>query len=183
MAYLTFIISHYYSLPEIIVFLHPHRSGWPAAWHTDDKDYDNVNSIRSLRLDYIRQHANMRCIHNPGCPDEVQPFRNSSERTQELIFASAYIAMFGGKHSSVPEIIATPCCAQFAVSREQVLKRPRSDYVRYRKWLLNTELDDATSGRVFEYMWHIIFDRSPIHCPDQETCWCEQFGRCRRGLD
>ena len=122
MAYLTFLISHYDVLPDIIVFLHPHRDGYPAGWHTDADNYDNVKSIRSLRLDYVRQngYANMRCIYEPGCPAEIQPFRNDPMRSYELAFAEAYIPMFGGDLSTVPPVIATPCYAQFAVSATQV---------------------------------------------------------------
>lgn len=180
MAYLTFIISHYYVLPEVIVFLHPHRNGWPLAWHTDAKDYDNVNSLRSLRLEYVREHgyANMRCIQIPGCPDEIQPFRQDEERQHEIAFADAYTYMFGGNHSSVPHQVGAACCAQFAVSAAQVLTKPREDYVRYRKWLIDTTLDSETSGRVLEYMWHMIFGKEAVWCPDLNHCWCEQFGRC-----
>ena len=185
MAYLTFIIDHYSSLPEIIVFLHPHRSGYPEAWHTDAEDYDNVNSIRSLRLNYVREHgyANMRCIHIPGCPDEIHPFRNDPERKYELAFADAYTYMFGGNRSTVPETVAAACCAQFATSRSQIQVRPKSEYERYRKWLMDTELSSEDSGRVLEYMWHMIFGKDPVWCPELTQCWCQQFGRCGQGLD
>jgi Protein of unknown function (DUF3431) len=181
MAYLTFLIDHYHSLPEIIVFLHPHKEGWPAAWHTDAPEYDNAKSVQSLQLDYVRRngYANMRCIHDPGCPAEIQPFaRDDPERLQERAFADAWTHLLGGDNSSVPEIIATPCCAQFAVSRDQVLKRPLTDYLRYRRWLIDTPLTDYVSGRIFEYLWHVIFGKDPVWCPDLNQCWCEQFGRC-----
>ena len=174
------IISHYAVLPEVVVFLHPHRNGWPQAWHTDAADYDNVNSIRGLRLDYVREngYANMRCIEVPGCPDEVQPFRNDVEREYEIAFADAYTYMFGGNHSTVPHTFATPCCAQFAVSAERVRKRPLEDYVRYRQWLIDTTLENYDSGRVMEYLWHVIFGKDPVWCPELHQCWCDQFGRC-----
>jgi len=179
MAYLTFLIDHYENLPEIIVFLHPHLKGWPEAWHTDAPDYSNVNSVRSLRLEYVREHgyANMRCISDPGCPGEIQPFRNDPTRSAELAFPDAWMYFFQTNMSTVPDVVGTPCCSQFAVSREQVRKRPQSDYLRYRKWLLETELNSDVSGRVMEYMWHIIFGKDPVWCPSLNTCWCEQFGR------
>ena len=62
----------------------------------------------------------------------------------------------------MPHVIGTPCCAQFAVSRDQVRKRPLEFYVGALKWLHDTALDDATSGRVFEYIWHIIFGQDPV---------------------
>ena len=59
----------------------------------------------------------------------------------------------------IPEEIAAPCCAQFAVTREQVLKRPKEDYERYYRWVTTTDLEDYVSGRVMEYLWHIIFGK------------------------
>jgi hypothetical protein len=180
MAYLTFVIDHYDILPQLIVFLHPHLDGWPEAWHTDAPEYSNINSIRSLRAEYVEKHgyANMRCIHDPGCPDEIQPFRSESNQLAEEVFADVWVSFFGDNLTSVPRTVATPCCAQFAVSADQVRKRDRQQYVRYRQWLLETELDDATSGRVFEYLWHVIFGKPPVWCPDWRECWCDQFGRC-----
>ena len=59
-------------------------------------------------------------------------------------------------------MVGVACCSQFAVSKEQVLKRPKSDYETYLKWLMDTEEDDGVSGRVFEYLWHIIFGKEAV---------------------
>jgi hypothetical protein len=58
--------------------------------------------------------------------------------------------------------IASACCAQFAVSRDQVLKRPLEDYVKIRQWVMDTDRDDASSGRVMEYLWHVIFGKDLV---------------------
>jgi hypothetical protein len=65
-------------------------------------------------------------------------------------------------NTDVPKKIGAACCGQFAVSREQVLKKPLSDYRHYLDWLINTALNDDTSGRVLEHLWHIIFGRDPV---------------------
>lgn len=176
MAYLTFIIAHYDILPSIMVFIHPRR----RDWHNDAKDSDNVNSLRNLQIGYVQRHgyANLRCSHIPGCPDEIKPFRNDSTRIFEVPFADAYTDLFGGDYSTVPQTVGVTCCAQFAVSKAQVRARPKSDYLRYRRWLMETDLHDEISGRVFEYLWHIIFGKPPVWCPDEKTCRCELFGRC-----
>ncbi len=165
MAYLTYLVDHYSALPAIIAFVHPHRDGYPTAWHTDADGYNNAKSLNGLKLDYVKEHgyANLRCIYIPGCPDEIQPFRSPYEehRTAEHAMIDTWAFMFGNE-SQVPAVLATPCCSQFAVSRDQVLARPRSDYLRYRDWLIETTLDDATSGRIMEYLWHVIFGRDPV---------------------
>lgn len=62
----------------------------------------------------------------------------------------------------MPERIAAPCCAQFAVSREAVRRHGLEWWVRLRKWLIETELDNRSSGRVLEYTWHLWFGMEPV---------------------
>ena len=69
--------------------------------------------------------------------------------------------MFGAE-VEVPHTIGVACCAQFAVSKEQVLKRSKLEYELYLKWLMDTPANDDASGRVFEYMWHIIFGKDAV---------------------
>ncbi|KAJ5795328.1 hypothetical protein N7457_001927 [Penicillium paradoxum] len=166
-AYLQYILDNYDKLPEYMVFLHAHQ----FSNHVEFWEQDNVLTVQKLQLDYLRQagYANLRCDWGPGCPDEVQPFRQAAGRTTELAFAGAWIRIFN--NTNVPETVAAPCCAQFAVTKDQVLQRPRSDYEWYHHWLMTTELDDETSGRVFEYLWHIIFGQDPVFCPTKVQCY------------
>lgn len=156
--YLQYIKDHYDDLPEYIVFLHAHR----ISPHVEFVQQDNVLTVQRLQLDYLKKagYVNLRCEWGPGCPDEVQPFRQLDGRPAEIAFAGAWMRMFN--NTEVPEVVATPCCGQFAVTREQVLTRPLSDYETYHRWLMDTELDDETSGRVFEYLWHVIFGQDPV---------------------
>lgn len=156
--YLQYILDHYYSLPDYIVFLHAHR----ISPHVEFYEQDNVLTVRRLQLDYLRKagYVNLRCQWGPGCPDELQPYRQLDGHTAEIAFTGAWVQMFN--NTDVPAVVATPCCAQFAVTRQQVLARPLSDYETYHRWLMETELDDETSGRVFEYLWHVIFGQDPV---------------------
>jgi hypothetical protein len=183
-VYLTYIIENYANLPSIMVFIHGHRkhrhgtrdteSTSPIIRREDDNaqfermDYDNLKTIKALNLEYTRSkgYANLRCMTSPGCPAEIQPFRPDAERDwkwrpQEAEMAGAWKELFGNV-TEVPRIIATPCCAQFAVSKEQVLKRKKEEYERYLRWLYGTPLNDFTSGRIFEYLWHIIFGMDAV---------------------
>lgn len=163
MAYLTFIIEFYEVFPPIVAFVHSHLDGYPRAWHTDTPGYNNVDSLSRLRLDYVRQegYANLRCNWVPGCPDEVQPFRKEPGKVAETHMEDAW-KFFFGNDSEVPITLAAACCSQFAVSREQIRKRNKVEYERYREWLMNTDLDDDTSGRIFEFLWHVIMGREPV---------------------
>ena len=62
----------------------------------------------------------------------------------------------------MPEELGAACCAQFAVSRQQVLARSVEEYMSYRQWVLDTEEDDTKSGRIMEYLWHVIFGREAV---------------------
>lgn len=163
-VYLTYIIDYYDELPSTIAFVHSHEDGWPRAWHTDATDHSNVKSLNSLNTEFVQKngYANLRCLAIPGCPDEMQPFREPYEeaREEEHAYSKAWRYIF--ENDEVPTVIGTPCCAQFSVSREQVHQRPRTFYLRAHQWLLDADLDDATTGRVFEYMWHIIFGQDPV---------------------
>ena len=88
----------------------------------------------------------------------------------------AWREIFGASRA-VPEEVGTACCAQFAVTGARIRRRPRSDYVGFRRWLLKTPLEDGVSGRVFEYLWHIIFADQEVLCPEPWRCRCELYGR------
>lgn len=196
MAYLTYVIDNYDSLPNIIAFLHSHRKGFLEAWHTDTPLHDNVVAMQSLQLDFVAQngYVNLRCNTNPGC---TKGFKRKNPHVDGEVFQE----IFGGtstmpinattvadeptssrqdreKARYIHTGVAAACCAQFAVSRDQVLSRPLDDYVKIRQWVMETERDDAHSGRVMEYLWHIIFGKSAIYCPDMEICYCSVYGRC-----
>lgn len=163
-VYLQYIIDHYPDLPSTIVFLHSHRDGYPKAWHTEFPTHSNVDAVRNLQTAFIQRtgYANMRCNPIPGCPDEIRPFRQPREefRTAERAIPDAWRALFN--NTNVPGVIAAPCCSQFAVSREQVWKRPVGDYQWFQRWLMETDLSDDVSGRVMEYLWHVIFGKGVV---------------------
>ena len=177
MAYLTYIINNYDILPGIITFLHPHRDGFFSGWHTDTALHSNVDALRDLNLSFVEAqgYVNLRCNWNPGCRD--------ADRNNEHVNAEIWADVFEGTSTPqrlvpFPEQVGQACCAQFAVSKEAVRKRPRTDYERMREWLLTTELSDRKSGRVMEFLWQVVFGMDAVFCPDQVKCYCHVYGRC-----
>ncbi|KAK0910981.1 hypothetical protein LTR91_003174 [Friedmanniomyces endolithicus] len=185
LPYLTYITDHYPHFPDVMVFVHAHRAGYPEAWHTDAKQNDAVNMLRGLQLNFVleRGYVNLRCIEAPGCPDEIRPWREppDPEKVPEQIYPLVYAEFFNrtvAETRQEVELVASTCCAQFAVSKQQILRREKAEYVRYMKYLEETEYSDAHIGRVLEYMWHIMFGQSAVHCEDVKACWCKVYGRC-----
>jgi hypothetical protein len=180
MVYLSYIIDHYEKLPDIVIFMHSHR--W--AWHNDDVvDWDAVQMLQSLSSERIMRegYMNLRCNWAPGCPDWMHPgtIDEDINKQEEVMIAMSWGEIF--PNDPIPQVLAQPCCAQFAVSRDRVLAVPKSRYIFYRDWLLRTELSDYISGRVWEYLWHVVFTGDSVFCPKQNICYCDGYGICFGG--
>ena len=180
MAYLTYIIDNYQNLPNVSILLHAHRDGYPVAWHNDNNQYSKTWAVRHLKISTVENHGfvSLRSNWVPGCPADIQPFRDPPEAHRDLehIFARVCKEIFGAE-AEVPERIGTPCCAQFAVTRSDVQQRTKAEWEGYREWLFNTDENDETSGRVFELLWHILFGREPVMCKEFVACYCEVYGK------
>ena len=175
MAYLTYVIDHYDQLPATIAFLHSHRSGFFRAWHVDTPLHDNVADVRALQLDFVQSngYVNLRCNWNPGCEIAHRQNEHVTLEVWQEIFKdtstppankSETVSKLGDQEKQLymPAEVGAACCAQFAVSKDQVRRRPRSDYIKFRDWVIDTEKDDAKSGRVMEFLWHVIFGKEAV---------------------
>ena len=172
MAYLSYIIDHYDTLPATLVFIHSHRAGFLTAWHTDTPLHDNVDALRTLQLPYVQAngYVNLRCNWNPGCEERHRLNKHITPQIWYDLFAgtssfktsTANDSSLQDSPMSAPALVGAACCAQFAVSRDRVRQRPLSDYQWFRQWVVDTTLNDAKSGRVMEYMWHIIFGMDAV---------------------
>ncbi|KAK3065625.1 hypothetical protein LTR53_018207, partial [Teratosphaeriaceae sp. CCFEE 6253] len=158
MVYLTWIINHYDSLPWHAVFVHGHRE----SWHQED---DIAGLIKDLKRNVLARagYTSLRCDWYPSCPAELRPLDHDAvpwgpgvhREEVELAIAGNWRQLFPGE--KLPPTIASPCCAQFAVTRQAVLRRPKADYERLQQWLCGTLLVDDVSGRVLEKLWAYIF--------------------------
>lgn len=182
MVYLTYIIDNYENLPDLVAFMHSHQ----FAWHNDELMGSNaaemlrrLNPARVMREGFM----NLRCVWAPGCPDWMHPgtLKEDSEKQEETMLARSWSEIF--PDDPIPKVLAQPCCAQFAVSRDRILSIPRARFVSYRDWLLRTELSDYISGRIWEYLWHVVFTGETIVCPLEHVCYCDGYGLCFGGND
>ncbi|KAK4219627.1 hypothetical protein QBC37DRAFT_382384 [Rhypophila decipiens] len=176
LAYLSYIIAQYDSLPDISVFMHAHSS----SWHDDQFGLDSRTSLSRLNLDrvVVQGYVNLRCWWDPGCPDHIHPFASETDDLvpEERIFRDAWLDIFPWR--DIPPSISHTCCSQFALSKERIRAVRLSEYVRLRDWILGTDLEDSVSGRVFEYIWQVVWTGYEILCPVEWVCYCMGYGIC-----
>ncbi|KAF9894305.1 hypothetical protein FE257_007808 [Aspergillus nanangensis] len=183
MVYLSYIIEHYHELPDIIAFMHSHQ----FAWHNDELFFDGNAAEMLRRLNparVIRQgYMNLRCTWAPGCPDWLHPGAMEEDETkqEETMLAKSWGEIF--PDSPIPDVLAQPCCAQFAVSGDRIRSIPKARFVYYRDWILRTELSDYISGRIWEYLWHVVFTGENVVCAKEHVCYCDGYGMCFGGED
>lgn len=152
----SYIIDRYWSLPEVSVFLH----GGRYQWHVDNPLYDSVISISHLNLDFVQEagYVNLRCAWSVGCPTELEPARYLRERPDDqghptaVEYPDRFMELF--PRAEVPEVVGTPCCSQFALSKTKIHEQSLEHYVRLQRWLMDTDLEAGISGRILEYSWH-----------------------------
>ncbi|KAM7188314.1 Protein of unknown function (DUF3431) domain containing protein, partial [Naviculisporaceae sp. PSN 640] len=176
LAYLSYIITHYDSLPDISVFMHAHSS----SWHDDQFGLDSPTTLSRLNLDLVvlKGYVNLRCWWDPGCPDHIHPYTSNPDelKPEEQFFREAWLDLYPWR--DVPPAISQTCCGQFALSRERIRSVKLAEYVRLRDWILVTDLEDSVSGRVFEYIWQVMWTGYEILCPVEWVCYCEGYGIC-----
>ncbi|EPE10845.1 hypothetical protein F503_05940 [Ophiostoma piceae UAMH 11346] len=176
MAYMTYIIDHYDALPDVVLFHHGHRHGWHQA-------LDSPDEVRRLRVEYVQKkgYVSLRCL--PGCENVIaladyavdqSLFPGHGRAVQLTSLLDDFLDRDDGER--VPVRLASPCCAQFAASREAIQRRPRAWWVSLRKWLIETPLLSMDSGRLMEYTWHVWLGSESVYCPDFESCQCHVFG-------
>ncbi|KAI0012124.1 hypothetical protein F4779DRAFT_102892 [Xylariaceae sp. FL0662B] len=206
MVYLTYLIDHYDSLPEIMVFMHAHRQ----SWHNDDLlARSSALMVNKLQPDYVlrRGYANLACESRlqkrisatPSAPglsvlsftreDWVLPVMVTDELPQKQPaealheqYLRLWDELFPSSPDPAPTAVATAKGGQFAVTRDAVLSVPRDRLRHLRDWIVRTDLPSKSAGAVFEVLWHVVFlgpgNSSLSVTPPQ--CYCGLYGLCMR---
>lgn len=164
-AYLSYIVDYYDELAPYTIFLH----GRPEHWHNDIAGPETKNVLVNLRYEAVslKGYVNLRCMQTPGCPstlfqtdpvgidlDYEYMIQQMPKVLWELLRLDA---------SEVPEDIGHQCCAQFALTKEKIRERPKSDYIRILHWVATTDMTDNYGiGWLVEKLWHLIFGMPAI---------------------
>ena len=182
-VYLQYIVEQYNNLPDAVAFVHAHQ----VAPHMPDK-LDILNKLRWGAF----QYANLRytnvtydlwgkwtgdwlCPQNPLKPppsDEI--IWDELRVNQSQLFADVWKELFEGPIGPMPQYVHSPCCAEFVVSRQRIQARPLSFYQDCLTWLEATSSERYWAGRIFEYVWHIVFGETALYfAPEKcELLYC-----------
>ena len=156
------------------MFLHSHHSGFLKAWHVDTPLHSNVQALRTLNITHVQNqgYVNLRCNPNPGClASQIEHNGHvTPERWRDFFDDGGLSYSTKGSKWPLGEYprdgkVGQACCAQFAVSKDRVRERPREDYIKMRGWIEKKSkkgMDDAKSGRVFEFLWQVIFGMGAV---------------------
>jgi hypothetical protein len=168
MTYLTYIIQNYDNLPDKMLFMHGHMT----AWH---QQIPITGYLRVIQWPHITNFMNLA-----GCEQQADfswKAKNPNQAEGELrnrfnkFFSETKLHEKYGLPLVEPHtVIRVNWCAQFLVTKEEILRNPKQMYIDLRNWLIDTRMKDYWSGRMFEYSWHIFFTRELSVGPTNEEC-------------
>lgn len=171
-VYLQYIVEEYSRLPDHVAFVHAHQE----AKHMPDK----LDLLTRLKWDAY-PYANLRYVNITYdlwgkwtgdwlCPqDPIGPAPSEEILWDELrvnqsrLFANVWEELFVSTLGPLPEYVHAPCCAEFVVSKKRILARPLAFFENCLTWVEQASSDRYWAGRIFEYMWHIIFGEPAMY--------------------
>ncbi|KAK7935736.1 hypothetical protein PG985_001231 [Apiospora marii] len=169
-------------------------SNTPSSEHAPGQISERDSGVKERKDSGRRGYANLRTSWLHACPDWINTTKTPAEsmKQEEPFMREAFLANFGpvfgdSEVSSqqqqkppeeVPEILAGPCCSQFAVSRAAVRRRPRAQYKRSMDHLATTPWTDYIAGRTWEHLWPYLFRGAARDCPVEWKALCRLYGVC-----
>jgi len=161
-SYLYYIIQNYDNLPENIIFIHDENESWHHSGKITEEIDSWINEYEKQGKTYYEFNS---IVFNTGTtfiPDDVYDSNIAFKHFWDTVMQDSY-----GDYNTIK---TTPgkCCAQFIISKNNILKNPKSFYENYYNWLVdktngegNGKSDDIYSGwstsRYAEWTWRFIF--------------------------
>ncbi|KAK7953954.1 hypothetical protein PG996_014840 [Apiospora saccharicola] len=159
--------------------------------HAPEQISERDSGLEKRKDSGRRGYANLRTGWLHACPDWINTTKTPAEsvKQEEPFMREAFLANFGPgvsengvfsqqQQPEVPEILAGPCCSQFAVSRAAVRSRPRAQYKRSMDFLATTPWSDYIAGRTWEHLWPFLFRGAARDCPVEWKALCRMYGVC-----
>ena len=187
MIYHTYFHDFYDELPDIVILTHAQD----ISWHMEPLlNHSLTYAITRLDIPAVKErgYANLRVSWENACPAYINTalegpdgIEHEGQSTRE-----AFLANFGdpsGYTGDVPEILAQPCCSQFAVTRDAIRSVPRDQYARSIAWLINSPMSDFMLGRTWEHMFQWLFAKKSVDCPIEWKTYCKMYHVCFDGAE
>jgi hypothetical protein len=182
LMYFTYLYENYDKLPDISIFIHAEES----PWHIDPALRQSMTfALTHLDLKQVqrRGYFNLRINWKDGCPayiNTTKSFEESKPNSEEPYMALAFRENFG-EDVRVPDILAGPCCSQFAVTKKAIRSVPREQYRHHINWLTESNWPDQLTGRTWEHMWPWLFKKAAVDCEIEWRSYCQMYGICFAG--
>lgn len=184
MMYHQYFYDYYDNLPDISILIHSQARSWHVEALLDQSMVFSLNHI-DLREVQRRGFLNLRVTWGFGCQtgaiNTTRVNEESGSLPEQKEMQEAFRANFN--IYDIPEILATPCCSQIAVTKERILSVPKEQYKHHIDWLMHTPLQDSISGRTWEHMWQYLFLGKAIDCPIEHRAYCRLYHICFGGRE
>nr|QBK91243.1 MAG: flavin containing amine oxidoreductase [Pithovirus LCPAC202] len=148
-TYLTYIVKHYHSLPEIVIFLQGKIDDHIRDVYQNPVEYFN----QTKKFGYSFKHSEVydnwgRIKHNGIFPEKL---RKKQMKIAPYTFGEFWKIIFGFDH---PRQILITYSACFGISRERLLSHPLSFYKKCLSFV--SDHTDPEIGHYFERLWYSI---------------------------
>ena len=143
LAYTTYIVQRYYTLPARIAFVHAHTS----SWHSHD--------LCKYLTSASRSHMNMLPFNRYDATNNCQSL--SIKSTSWML--RSYLNWEKWFDEMPPAYIHFNCCAQFMTRRELIHRHSLSTWKKIHKAATRYQVS-SKNKLPFEYLWPAILDNS-----------------------
>lgn len=157
-AYLKYIIDNYKCLPMYSIFVHGHLD----SMHQYASISNTINSLKFIgniinlnRSDWV---GNVSKIEEDLGINEYPKYKWLSDNWKDIF----------GNHLDLPDKLTFYSCAQFAITRDCILRHPLKFWQQLYDWCKSNSLDNFVSSRIFEYTWYYIFSGQNLYVKDLE---------------
>ncbi|KAH7150210.1 hypothetical protein B0J13DRAFT_620533 [Dactylonectria estremocensis] len=205
MTYLSYMIDHYDELPEVMVFMHGHRTAWHNNALLRRSSSLTVNKLRpeaviqsgfvNLACDKVLQRT-IKPVAGALGPSVLDLTREdweaedggsklNSQSPEQLYgqYESLWRGLFPMPSDPPPPVQWSYFAGgQFALSRKQLELIPKSRLVFLRDWILQSSLSSKSAGAVFETLWEAVFFQGYFNntatFSTSAGCYCNLYGLC-----
>jgi hypothetical protein len=161
--FVKWILAYYDTLPDYVAFIDAHERDWHG-------DFDLPAYLQCLLSD---EAVPLRDVYHPLTSlshTRKLGFHMNWDKHWEEITTAREASMkelwaITSEHTGAPypTRVSHHCCAQFLVSRDRILQRPRESWLELYKFLCKAPPITTHSDLSFamEYSWHMLLGESP----------------------